>query len=98
MICIESFNFYCLSNIVLFQVEVDTGATRSVVGGQTIRLVDDVFSRTCQAINDVRGTVRVLAAKLIGEMKGVSQGYLEQVILASYWSILLILSSHWSIF
>ena len=80
----------------MFQVEVDTGATRSVVGGQTIRLVDDVFSRTCQAINDVRETVRVLAAKLIGEMKGVSQGYLEQVILASYWSIISILSSHWS--
>ena len=31
-----------------YQVEVDTGASRSVVGGQTIRLVDDVFSRTCQ--------------------------------------------------
>ena len=45
-----------------------------------------------QAINDVRETVRVLAAKLIGEMKGVSQGYLEQVILASYWSIL---ASYW---
>ena len=60
-----------------YQVEVDTGASRSVVGGQTIRLVDDVFSRTCQAINDVRETVRVLAARLIGEMRGVSQGYLE---------------------
>ena len=63
-----------------YQVEVDTGASRSVVGGQTIRLVDDVFSRTCQAINDVRETVRVLAARLIGEMKGVSQGYLEQTL------------------
>ena len=42
--------------------------------------------------------MRVLAAKLIGEMKGVSQGYLEQVILASYWSILVILATHWSIF
>ena len=31
-----------------YQVEVDTGASRSVVGGQTIGLVDDVFSRTCQ--------------------------------------------------
>jgi len=63
-----------------YQVEVDTGASRSVVGGQTIRLVDDVFSRTCQAINDVRETVRVLAARLIGEMRGVSQGYLEQTL------------------
>ena len=31
-----------------YQVEFDTGASRSVVGGQTIGMVDDVFSRTCQ--------------------------------------------------
>ena len=47
---------------------------------QTIRLVDDVFSRTCQAINDVREVVRVLAAKLIGDMKNVSQMFLEQTL------------------
>ena len=62
-----------------YQVEVETGG-RSGLGVQTIRLVDDVFSRTCQAINDVRETVRVLAAKLIGEMSGVSQVFLEQTL------------------
>ena len=36
-----------------------------------IRLVDDVFSRVCQAINDVRESVRCLAAQLIGTMTGV---------------------------
>ena len=36
-----------------------------------IRLVDDVFSRVCQAINDVRESVRGLAAQLIGTMTGV---------------------------
>jgi hypothetical protein len=39
-----------------------------------IRLVDDVFSRICQAINDVREPVRCLAAQLIGTMTGVRQG------------------------
>ena len=54
-----------------YQVEVESGG--GGLTGQTIRLVDDVFSRTCQAINDVRETVRVLAAKLIGDIRGVSQ-------------------------
>ena len=54
-----------------YQVEVESGG--GGLTGQTIRLVDDVFSRTCQAINDVRETVRVLAAQLIGDIRGVSQ-------------------------
>ena len=47
---------------------------------ETNRLVDDVFSRTCQAINDVREQVRALAARLIGDMKGVSKVFLEQTL------------------
>jgi hypothetical protein len=43
-----------------------------------IRLVDDVFSRVCQAINDVREPVRCLAAQLIGTMTGVRQGHLRE--------------------
>ena len=54
-----------------YQVEVESGG--GGLTGQTIRLVDDVFSRTCQAINDVRETVRVLAAQLIGDIRGVSK-------------------------
>jgi integrator complex subunit 4 len=48
--------------------------------GDTNRLVDDVFSRTCQAISDVRETVRCLAAKIIGGMVGVSKVFLEQTL------------------
>jgi len=44
------------------------------------RLVDDVFSRICQAINDVREPVRCLAAQLIGQMTSVSQTFLEQTL------------------
>eukprot|EP00090_Calanus_glacialis_P002411 TRINITY_DN11803_c0_g1_i1.p1 TRINITY_DN11803_c0_g1~~TRINITY_DN11803_c0_g1_i1.p1 ORF type:complete len:952 (-),score=245.87 TRINITY_DN11803_c0_g1_i1:99-2909(-) len=57
-----------------FQVEVEGDVSESN------RLVDDVFSRTCQAINDVREQVRGLAAKLIGNMKSVSQVFLEQTL------------------
>ena len=57
-----------------FQVEVEGDVSESN------RLVDDVFSRTCQAINDVREQVRGLAAKLIGNMRGVSQVFLEQTL------------------
>lgn len=39
-----------------FQVEVEGDET-----GETKRLVDDVFSRTCQAINDVREGVSILS-------------------------------------
>ena len=35
------------------------------------RLVDDVFSRICQAINDVQESVRCLAAQTIGSMTKV---------------------------
>ena len=48
-----------------YQVELEYAGAGGI-SGQTNRLVDDVFSRTCQAINDVRETVRVLAATLIG--------------------------------
>ena len=58
-----------------FQVELESSTSC-----QTNRLVDDVFSRTCQAINDVRENVRVLAASLIGDMRGVSQLFLEQTL------------------
>ena len=61
-----------------FQVELENSAGSS--SSQTNRLVDDVFSRTCQAINDVRENVRVLAASLIGDMRGVSQLFLEQTL------------------
>eukprot|EP00088_Acartia_fossae_P000160 TRINITY_DN10050_c0_g1_i1.p1 TRINITY_DN10050_c0_g1~~TRINITY_DN10050_c0_g1_i1.p1 ORF type:complete len:939 (+),score=261.73 TRINITY_DN10050_c0_g1_i1:63-2879(+) len=44
------------------------------------RLVDDVFSRICQSINDVREPVRCLAAQLIGNMSSVSQTFLEQTL------------------
>ena len=54
-----------------YQVEVESGG--GGLTGQTIRLVDDVFSRTCQAINDVRETVRVLAAQLIGDIRGAGK-------------------------
>ena len=47
-----------------FQVEVEGDET-----GETKRLVDDVFSRTCQAINDVQEAVRCLAARTIGNMQ-----------------------------
>ena len=47
-----------------FQVEVEGDET-----GETKRLVDDVFSRTCQAINDVQESVRCLAARIIGNMQ-----------------------------
>ena len=57
-----------------FQVELEGDAN------ETIRMVDDVFSRTCQAINDVREQVRGLAAKLIGNMKNVSQVFMEQTL------------------
>ena len=63
-----------------FQVELETATSSSSSSSQTNRLVDDVFSRTCQAINDVRENVRVLAASLIGDMRGVSQLFLEQTL------------------
>ena len=63
-----------------FQVELETATSGSSSSCQTNRLVDDVFSRTCQAINDVRENVRVLAASLIGDMRGVSQLFLEQTL------------------
>ena len=40
-------------------------------------VVNDNDNLTLKAINDVRETVRVLAASLIGDMKGVSQMFLE---------------------
>ena len=58
-----------------FQVEVEGDST-----GETKRLVDDVFSRTCQAINDVREGVRCLAARMIGGMAGVSPVFLAQTL------------------
>lgn len=42
--------------------------------------MDDVFSRICQAINDVREPVRCLAAQIIGTMSRVSQTFLEQTL------------------
>ena len=64
-----------------FQVELENSSSSgSSSSSQTNRLVDDVFSRTCQAINDVRENVRVLAASLIGDMRGVSQLFLEQTL------------------
>jgi len=62
-----------------YQVELEYAGAGGI-SGQTNRLVDDVFSRTCQAINDVRETVRVLAATLIGDMKNVSPLFLEQTL------------------
>ena len=47
-----------------YQVEVESGG--GGLTGQTIRLVDDVFSRTCQAINDVRQGV--ISAKSVWEL------------------------------
>jgi len=44
------------------------------------RLVDDVFSRICQVMNDVREPVRCLAAQIIGTMSAVSQTFLEQTL------------------
>lgn len=58
-----------------FQVEVVGDES-----GETKRLIDDVFSRTCQAINDVREVVRCLAAKMIGNMRGVSAVFLAQTL------------------
>ena len=39
------------------------------------RLVDDVFSRICQAINDVQESVRCLAAQTIGSMAKVKRSF-----------------------
>ena len=44
------------------------------------RLVDDVFSRICQVINDVREPVRCLAAQVMGKMSTVSQIFLLQTL------------------
>jgi len=49
-------------------------------GQDIIRLVDDVFSKVCQAMSDLNVQVRELAADMIGSMKGVGHTFLEQTL------------------
>ena len=59
-----------------YEVAVEGGTD----GQEKNRLVDDVFSRVGQAINDLNVGVRELAAGMIGSMSGVSQTFLEQTL------------------
>jgi len=59
-----------------YEVSVEGGRE----GQDKIRLVDDVFSKVCQGINDLNVQVRELAADMIGSIRGVSQTFLEQTL------------------
>lgn len=51
-----------------------------IENGGEVRLVDDAFGKVCNAINDLCVQVREIAAKLIGNMRKVSQAFLEQTL------------------
>ena len=47
---------------------------------EQIRLVDDIFARICNMINDISVEVKVCANHLLGKLKGVSSGFLVQTL------------------
>lgn len=47
---------------------------------EDIRLIDDAFSKICQAVNDLSMQVRTQACKLLGSMKMVSPKFLNQTL------------------
>jgi integrator complex subunit 4 len=54
--------------------------TLNIGDDEQIRLIDDVFSKVCNMVNDLAVPVKVCANQLLGNLKGVSSKFLMQTL------------------